>query len=50
MSGTFFGVVIKNTWLFLMAMVASATVQADELGKEQEAKQAELDAACEVAR
>ena len=43
---------MKNTWLLLMAlaMVASAIVQADELGKEREAKQAELDAAYEVAR
>ena len=32
-----------------MAMVASAPVQADELGKVREAKQTELDAACEVA-
>ncbi len=43
---------MKNTSLLLMvlAMVASATVQADKLGKEREAKQTELDAACEVAR
>lgn len=43
---------MQNTWLLLMAlaMVASATVQADNLGKERDAKQAELDAACEVAR
>ncbi len=43
---------MKNTCLLLMAlaMVASASVQADKLGKERDAKQAELDAACEVAR
>ncbi len=31
-------------------MLASAAVQADKLGEEREAKQAELDAACEAAR
>ena len=31
-------------------MLASAVVQADKLGEEREAKQAELDAACEAAR
>ncbi len=43
---------MKNPWLLLMAlaMVFSAAVWADELGKERDAKQAELDAACEVAR
>ena len=43
---------MKNTCLLSMAlaMVVSATVLADEMGKERDAKQAELDAACEVAR
>jgi len=43
---------VKSTWLLLMAlaMVASSAVQAEKSGKEREAKQAELDAACEVAR
>ncbi len=31
-------------------MTASAAVQADKLGEERDAKQAELDAACEAAR
>ncbi len=31
-------------------MMASVAVQADKLGQEREAKQAELDAACEAAR
>ena len=31
-------------------MAASAAVQADKLGEERDAKQAELDAACEAAR
>ena len=33
-----------------LAIAVSAAVLADELGKERDAKQAELDAACEVAR
>ena len=33
-----------------LAMTVSALALADELGKERDAKQAELDAACEVAR
>ncbi len=43
---------MKNTWLLLMvlAMVASATSQAIETEEERKAKQAELDAVCEVAR
>ncbi len=43
---------MKNTCLLSMAlaMVVSATVLADEMGKERDAKQAELDAACEAAR
>ncbi len=43
---------MKNKYLLIMAlsMMASAAVLADELGKERDAKQAELDAACEVAR
>jgi len=42
---------VKKTSLLLMtlAMVAAATVLA-ELGKERDAKQAELDAVCEVSR
>ncbi len=43
---------MKNACLLLMAlaMMVSTAVQADKLGKEREAKQAELDAACEVVR
>lgn len=42
---------MKNICLLLaLTMVAAATVQADKLGNEREAKQAELDATCEVAR
>ena len=33
-----------------LAMMVSPAVQADKLGKERDAKQAELDAACEVVR
>ena len=43
---------MKNACIFLvtLTMTASAAVQADKLGEEREAKQAELDAACEAAR
>jgi len=43
---------VKYTFLLLtMSMtLASVAVQADKLGKERDAKQAELDAACEAAR
>ena len=43
---------MKNKYLLYMAlsMMASALVVADVLGQERDAKQAELDAACEVAR
>ncbi len=43
---------MKNTWLLLivLTMVPSATSQAIETEEEQKAKQAELDAVCEVAR
>ena len=43
---------MKNAFIFLvtLTMLASAAVQADRLGEEREAKQAELDAACETAR
>ncbi len=43
---------MKNVCLMLMvlAMLASAAALADKLGKERDAKQAELNAACEAAR
>ncbi len=43
---------MKNAFIFLvtLTMLASAAVQADRLGEERDAKQAELDAACEAAR
>ncbi len=43
---------MKNVCIFLvtLTMLASAAVQADRLGEEREAKQAELDAACEAVR
>ncbi len=43
---------MKNNSLLLMAfaMVASAIVMANAFGQDRDAKQAELDAACEVAR
>ena len=43
---------MKNACIFLvtLTMTASAAVQADKLGEEREAKQADLDAACEAAR
>ena len=43
---------MKNSSLLLMAfaIVASAIVLADAFGQDRDAKQAELDAACEVAR
>ena len=43
---------MKNTPLLFMtlALLAFATAQADPLGEERDAKQAELDAACEAAR
>ena len=43
---------MKNACLLLMTltMFAAVAVQADKLGKERDAKQAELDAACEAAR
>ena len=43
---------MKNACIFLvtLTMLASAAVQADKLGEEREAKQAELDDACEAAR
>ncbi len=42
---------MKNTWLSLMlAVVVSAAGLAYEREEERKAKQAELDAACEVAR
>ncbi len=43
---------MKNVCLLLMALtvLASSVVLADPLGKEREANQAELDAACETAR
>ncbi len=43
---------MKNACIFLvtLSILASVAVQADKLGEEREAKQAELDAACEVAR
>ncbi len=43
---------MKNIcFLFMtLSMMASAAVLADELGKGRDAKQAELDAACEAAR
>jgi hypothetical protein len=34
----------------MLTMAASAVVQADKLGEERDAKQAEFDAACEAAR
>ncbi len=43
---------MKNVCLLLitLAVLASVVIHADPLGKEREAKQAELDAACEAAR
>lgn len=43
---------MKNVslWFTALAMLASAVVRADPLGQERDAKQAELDAACEEAR
>ena len=43
---------MKNAFIILvtLTMLASVAVQADRLGEEREAKQAELDAACETAR
>ena len=43
---------MKNACIFLvtLTMLASAAVQADKLGEERDAKQAELDAACEAVR
>ena len=38
------------TLLVASALIGSTAVLADRLGKEREAKQAELDAACEAAR
>lgn len=39
-----------SLWLIVLALAAAGAVHADKLGKEREAKQAEFDAACEVAR
>ncbi len=43
---------MKNACILLvtLTMLSTAAVQADRLGEEREAKQAELDAACEAAR
>jgi hypothetical protein len=43
---------VKNACILLVTLtiLASAAVQADKLGEERDAKQAELDATCEAAR